>query len=183
MIINISERVTLELISAKHAEPLYAVIDDNRPHLAAFLPWVPYMNALDKFQQYINNCNLLYQQKTEVSFAIVLDGNPVGRIGLHQIDGQHKSASVGYWLAKHAEGLGIVVQSCSKLMGYGFKSLGLNRIEIRVAATNKRSQAIPEKLGFTKEGLLRQAEWVNGVAHDIQVYGMLAADWSEEARV
>lgn len=181
MIIIVNESVALELLAPKHAEPLYAVIDANREHLAAFLPWVKYMNALEKFQAYVDGCSQLYQQQKEVSFAIVLDGSPVGRIGLHQIDGQHKTAAIGYWIGKAAGGRGIVVQSCSQLISYGFAELLLNRIEIRAAAANSRSQAIPIKLGFTKEGILRQAEWVNGVAQDLVVYSLLAGDFRDQA--
>jgi ribosomal-protein-serine acetyltransferase len=54
---------------------------------------------------------------------------------------------------------------------------GLNRVEIRAAPENQRSRAIPERLGFREEGVLREAEHVGDRFLDSVVYGMLAADW------
>lgn len=53
----------------------------------------------------------------------------------------------------------------------------LNRVEIRVAAENRRSRAISERLGFRQEGMLRQAELIDGRYLASIVYSMLAADW------
>ena len=53
----------------------------------------------------------------------------------------------------------------------------LNRVEIRAAPENRRSRAIPERLGFTEEGTLRQAERVGERYLDSAVYAMLAEDW------
>ncbi len=60
------------------------------------------------------------------------------------------------------------------------KIMGLHRIEIKVATNNLRSQAIPEKLNFRKEGLLRQAELVNNKFLDLYIYSMLSFEWAEQ---
>ena len=74
---------------------------------------------------------------------------------------QNKVGAIGYWLTKSAEGSGVITDSCKVLIDYGFKDLRLHRIEIKAALTNFKSQAIPVKLNFKKEGILRQAELVN----------------------
>jgi ribosomal-protein-serine acetyltransferase len=53
----------------------------------------------------------------------------------------------------------------------------LNRVELRAAEENRRSRAIPEHLGFRRDGTLREAELVGGRYLDSVVYSMLAADW------
>ena len=73
MTIHVNERVWLELTAGKHAKALYDAVDSNREHLSAFLPWVDSMQSIDDFHSYIKNCELLYQQKKEVSFVILLD--------------------------------------------------------------------------------------------------------------
>ncbi|KAA9038545.1 GNAT family N-acetyltransferase [Ginsengibacter hankyongi] len=180
MTININEGLKLELTAAKHAEALYEAVDINRVHLSGFLPWVGNMRSVEDFRSYIENCELLYQQNKEVSFVIIFGEMLVGRIGLHYINLNNKSASIGYWLTREAEGKGIVTNSCRQIITYGFKKLGLHRIEIKAATENFKSQAIPEKLGFKKEGILRQAELVNDKYLDLFIYSLLDFEWSQE---
>jgi ribosomal-protein-serine acetyltransferase len=63
------------------------------------------------------------------------------------------------------------------LITYGFKVLGLHRIEIKTATNNLKSQAIPEKLNFKKEGILREAELVNNKFLDLYLYSILSFEW------
>ena len=62
-------------------------------------------------------------------------------------------------------------------MDHAFSVWDLNRVEIRAAPENLRSRAIPERLGFTEEGTLRQAERVGDRYLDNTVYAVLAEDW------
>ena len=60
---------------------------------------------------------------------------------------------------------------------YLFGELQLHRVEIRCGTGNRRSCAIPQRLGFTREGVSREAEWVNDRWVDLAIWGMLAQDW------
>jgi ribosomal-protein-serine acetyltransferase len=60
---------------------------------------------------------------------------------------------------------------------YGFESMGLHRITIRAAPGNTRSRAIPERLGFVQEGVLREAGRVGEGYTDLVVYGVLDREW------
>lgn len=177
MKINIDENIHLELIGLQHAAGLYAVIDAHRAHFSEFLAWGNNGQSLENFINYIKNCELNYQEGAEINFVILLDGIPVGKMGLHYINAQNKCAEIGYWLSKSEEGRGIITRSCRGLIGYAFKELGLNRIEILAAEGNVRSLAIPKKLNFIKEGILRQAELVNDKFLDLVLYSMLREEW------
>ena len=63
------------------------------------------------------------------------------------------------------------------VIDYGFKELGLNRIEVCVATENEKSRALPERFGFTEEGILRQAEWLYDHYVDHIVYRLLREEW------
>lgn len=177
MILKIDNNLRLELTAAQHAGGLFEAVDKNREHLSPFLPWVGNMKSVSDFHDYIKNCEQLYQGKKEVSFVIISDEDVVGRIGLHYINFQNKNASIGYWLTKDVEGQGIITKSCKEVITYAFQELGLHRIEIKAAVKNLRSQAIPQKLNFKKEGILREAELVNGAYLDLVLYSMLADKW------
>jgi ribosomal-protein-serine acetyltransferase len=179
MTITIDRNLRLELTSVQHTEGLYEALNNSRQHLSAFLPWVDKMQTVNDFRNYIKNCELLYEEKKEVSFVMLYDETPVGRIGLHHMNLQNKNASVGYWLTKNMEGKGIVIRSCKELLAYGFEVLELNRIELKAAVENLRSRAVAEKLGFTKEGIAREAELVNNRFLDLTLYSMLSSEWRE----
>lgn len=177
MILTIDDHISLELTAPKHASGLFDTVDNNREHLSRFLPWVGNMQSVENFKTYIEYCELQYQQKTDVSFVIMVNNKTAGRIGMHHMQLQNKSGAIGYWLAKEFEGRGIVTRACKTIIRYGFEELALNRIEIKAAENNIRSQAIPEKLHFKKEGILREAEWVNNEFLDIVLYSMLRSEW------
>ena len=65
------------------------------------------------------------------------------------------------------------------LMDIGFKEFRLNKIEIRAATENVKSRKIPERLGFTEEGTLRQVQWLYDHFVDHVVYGMLKDEWMD----
>jgi ribosomal-protein-serine acetyltransferase len=175
--ISVNENTSLELASGGHAVPLFALIDSNRDHLSEFLPWVGNMTRVEDVRNYLKNCEQLYQQKKEVSFVIMHKGALAGRIGLHHLNRENKIGAIGYWLDKKAGGQGIITQSCMRLIRFGFLELGLHRIEIKASVNNFRSQAIAERLHFKKEGILRQAEWVNNKFTDLVLFSLLMDEW------
>ncbi len=177
---QLSETTSLEPIADHHAEPTFELIDKNRAHLKTWLPWVDRMQSVTDFLNFIQGTKQRMAEKQEVSYMIIHEGKVAGRIGLYYLDHQNKIASVGYWLGEEFQGKGLVSQTCQEVIKHGFTFLALNRIEIKCATGNKKSQAIPERLGFTKEGILRQAELVNGQFHDLYVYSLLKEDWEKD---
>lgn len=177
MTIVVDENIKLEITSEKFATQLFNLINNNRKHLSEFLTWVGNMQSVEDIKHYLKNCEHLYEEKKEVSFIILLNENPVGRIGLHHLNLQNKIGAIGYWLDKNVEGKGIITKSCAKLINYGFQEIGLNRIEIKAAVKNFKSQAIPAKLNFKKEGILREAEFVNNEYLDLFLYSILKNEW------
>ena len=59
---------------------------------------------------------------------------------------------IGYWLAEHHAGRGVMTRCCLAVIDYGIGELGLHRIQILADALNRRSRAVAERLGFTLEG-------------------------------
>jgi len=177
--IIIDKNIHLVRSSVSHAEALFEVVEQNREHLSKFLPWVQNIKEVDDFSSYLAKCSTLIEVGAEISYEIIVSNRIVGRIGIHHIDKHNQCASIGYWLTEQAQGRGIVVRACRQLISYAFDTLNLNRIEILAAKENVKSQAVPQKLGFTKEGILRQVEKVNDKLHDLVVYAVLKEDWDK----
>jgi ribosomal-protein-serine acetyltransferase len=177
MKIQVDDAISLEFIEEIHAESLLNLVNANRAHLMEWLPWVDSMQTVVNFRDYISHCKKLADENTDFGYAIIIDKNIVGRIGLHRINHQNKIGEIGYWLADGLQGRGVMHKCCRALINFGFTTQGLNRIEIKCGLGNDKSRAIAEKLGFKQEGILRQAEWLNGRFIDLYLYAMLKDDW------
>ena len=72
-----------------------------------------------------------------------------------------------------------MTRSVKAVLHYAFENLKLNKIEIRCGVGNAKSRAIPERLGFKLDGILRDEEWLYDHFHDIAVYSLLASEWKD----
>jgi len=91
-------------------------------------------------------------------FAIDIDGEAVGSIGLFpQSDVHKKNAELGYWLSEEYWGQGIMPKAIKEMVEYGFKTFDITRIFARPFGTNTQSQKVLQKAGFTKEATFKKA--------------------------
>jgi ribosomal-protein-serine acetyltransferase len=104
-----------------------------------------------------------------------------GALGLNNVNSRTRCAEIDYLLGPAYRGQGLMTRAVSVLVGYAFDELGLNRIEINPDCRNRKSCAIPERLGFQREGVLRQKLFYGGHFGDQVVYAMLAEDWKSRA--
>lgn len=108
------------------------------------------------------------------------DGNLLGAVGL-VLQPAHLSAELGYWIGVPYWGRGYATEAAARVMEYGFSALGLNRIEAHHLAGNPASGRVMRKLGMRYEGTLRQKVRKWGRFEDVVMYGLLAAEWRQEA--
>ncbi len=87
------------------------------------------------------------------------------------------SAELGLWIGRSFWGRGYGYEAALALMGWGFKEVGLRRIHASHLAGNRRSEGILRKLGMREEGVLRAHALHRGEFHDLQLWGILAAEW------
>ncbi len=179
MIIPVDDTFSLEFLEQIHAESLYNLVNANRAYLREWLPWVDGMQTVAHFTHYIIVTKKRAAAQTDFGYAIIIDKNIVGRIGMHHINAQNKIGEIGYWLANGLQGRGIMTKCCTAMINHGFTALDLNRIEIKCGLGNDKSRAIAEKLQFKPEGILRQAEWLNGKFIDLYLYAMLKEEWNK----
>lgn len=177
MELHIASGFSLELLHPGHAREIYQLAIADRAHLREWLTWVDMMQDETFISRFIEGSMERNRMGAEYAFAIRYLGNTVGRIGVFKIDLQHHSGEIGYWLGSGAVGKGIASSACQALIGFSFEQLGLNRLEIRCGTGNIRSQTIPERLGFRKEGTLRQAERIRGDYQDLYLYALLKDEW------
>ncbi|MRX71516.1 GNAT family N-acetyltransferase [Bacillus lacus] len=175
----VDEDITLKLLTNKNAGQLFNIIDKNREFLKEWLPWIDSKKTVEDIQSSIDKWGNKYISNTAINAGIFFKGELVGMVAFPEIDWQGKKTSFGYWLSPGFEGKGIVIRCVENLTDYAFNTLNLNRIEISCAEDNLRSRALPEKLGFIKEGILRDNYYLNGYLHNLIVYSLLKSDWEK----
>ena len=167
----------LRPLNLRDAKALFPLVEGNRERLRRWLPWVDNNHSVLDTRAFILRVQAHARAGIGQSFGLWWKGALVGTAGFVWIDAANHSAAIGYWLTQEAEGHGLMTAAVTALISHGFHILRLNRIEIRVGVRNRRSRAIPERLGFRHEGTLRQAERLGGRFVDHAVYGMLASEW------
>ena len=173
--IRVDDEILLRPPRMSDAEDLFALVDSNRDYLRRWLPWVDGLRSARDYRPWIEG----RVGGNEYRLLIVYKGAVVGATGVRDLDSPNKAGEIGYWLAEDMQGRGIVTRTCRALLDYAFDELEINRMQIRVATGNTKSLAIPERLGLQFEGVLREAELVNGEYYDLALYSMLASEWRE----
>ena len=176
--IQIKNDAFLRLLESKDAQELFEAVDRNRERLREWMPWVDGTRAPSDTLSFIEE-TIKGQAKGDYQFAIIKEERIVGVIGFVRSDMANKSSMIGYWNDEQAQGQGLITLSVQAILKIGFKKIGLNRIVIRAQPTNKRSCAVPERLGFTAEGLEKEAELLNGRFVDLKTYVLLHAEWQK----
>lgn len=164
------------------AAELTSLVAANREHLARRLPWAATYGHQDSLD-FIRRTQS--QLKAEEGFegAVVIGEEIVGGAGFHAVDRLNRSTSIGYWLTAEAQGSGLMTATVRALLDLAFGPWDLHRVVIEAVVDNARSRAVPERLGFTEEGVLRQAKLIRGRYEDAALYAMLAPDWRPAPRV
>ena len=176
--IKVDEEVSLQMLTALDADRLYKITDESRTSLKQWLPWVEMIQSEKDSLLFIKQALQAYLDFRQITAGIFMKDVLVGVIGFNRIDSTNKIASIGYWLTKESEGKGIMTRAVSAFVTYGFAELLLNKIEIRVAIDNKKSRAIPERLHFKQEGIIRDAEKLPQQYVDHALYGILKREWN-----
>jgi [ribosomal protein S5]-alanine N-acetyltransferase len=109
-------------------------------------------------------------------FAIVLEGDVVGAIGL-EVQRDHGRGEIGYWLGVPYWGRGYMTEAVRAVLGWAFESLRLHRVFAMHFTRNPASGRVMQKAGMRHEGSLRQHEKKWDAYIDVEVYGILDSDW------
>lgn len=101
----------------------------------------------------------------------------IGTCGYCKWDKQHRHAEIGYDLWPEYWGQGFMPEALQALIRYGFEEMNLNRVEATTHTENQRSQRVLTKLGFQREGLLREYYCRDGIYNDQVQFSLLRSEW------
>ena len=174
---RLSDDLVMRPYEESDAEELFTLADGNRAHLRPWLSWVEIVQEVEDERKFIRAARERHAREDGFQAGIWEAGKLVGGIGFHYVNRPNRKTEIGYWLAEHAQGRGIMTRACRAMVDQAIRGWGLNRVLIYCATENRRSRAIPERLGFTMEGICREAEWLYDHFVDLAQYAMLAREW------
>lgn len=133
-------------------------------------------------ERFIVRCQQMAQEGSGARLAIdrAGDGMFIGWCVLMNWDPTYRSAMLGYCLAEAAWGQGFATEAAGALLQWAFNTLKLNRVQSEADTRNTASDRVLAKLGFLREGTLRENCIVDGEISDSWIYGLLRREWEQQ---
>jgi RimJ/RimL family protein N-acetyltransferase len=130
------------------------------------------------------NCEramMRFKEQTDFRLHLFLKDSDIliGSSGLHNPDWSIPKFEIGYWVRTSYSGRGYITEAVREISQFAFENLNANRVEIRTSTRNIKAWRIPELLGFTLEGVLRNdSRHSDGTLRDTKVYSKIRDDGS-----
>ena len=170
----VDDSIRLKELGLDDVEAIFNSIINERDYLDEWLPFVEFTHEISYTSRFVEN--YLNSDKSDATFAIYYQHQFVGIIGLKNTDPVNKKTEIGYWLSESYQHRGIITLSCKALINYAFDRLQINRIQLKAATGNLKSQQVAQRLGFSKEGIERDGELHARGFVDLVVFSLLKTD-------
>lgn len=168
-------RIDLLPVAAGHTKKLYEAVVESKDELSLWMEWLHPAYSMADAEQWVTNCRKAWETDSMFGFTIferrtrqILGGCSVG-ITSHL----HRNGSIGYWIRSSRTKQGYASEAAALLAQFGFRQLGLIRIEILVAVGNTASERVAEKMGAVREGLLRNRLLFRGKPRDAYIFSVI----------
>ena len=172
----VTERMVIRCWEPRDAQRLKDAIDSSLDELRPWMPW-----ARSEPEELSEKLELLrrFRGQFDLGTDFVMgmferdESAVVGGTGLHKRRGAH-ALEIGYWVRSSHVGRGLATESTASLTRVAFELCDVDRVEIRVDPANEPSIAIPRRLGFAEEGILRRRlpPDESGVPRDVMVFSL-----------
>ena len=172
--------LTLRYAEPSDATALFRLASD--PEVTRWFSWGPYTSEAQP-RAYIERLAGERERGERLDFVIDATGEtvpgvaPIGVTGLSELSQRDRRAMVGTWLGRAHWGSGANAESKALVLHLAFAICGLERVGAYSNPDNARSTRALEKLGFRHEGVLRAWHRHGDTHHDVNVFGLLRADW------
>lgn len=176
----LTDRLVLRRFVRKDAESIVDAVHSSLPDLTRWLPWAHAGYAKDDAAAYIRDSMQSWKEGRAFDYAIRSPNDPshhLGNISVWHVSRLGRIGEIGYWVRTDATSKGIASEGTDAMLSLGFSTLNLHKITLRIAVGNDASIRVAEKLGFTREGILREELRINGAWVDHVLYSMLEHEY------
>ncbi|MGW6061279.1 GNAT family N-acetyltransferase [Streptomyces sp. NPDC055189] len=182
--ISLGEGAELRPIEPWQAQEFLAHIERARDYTGPWVPLTTLVTDLDSARERLQAHADKKAADTGHLCGIWLNDTLVGGIFFRIFDTATESCELGVWLEPSAAGHGLITRASRVLIDWAVDERGMHRVEWMASSANRRSIAVAERLGMTRDGVLRESFPWQGVRHDMEVWAVLAPEWrkAREAR-
>lgn len=177
--IPVSATVNLQAVNESHVPALHQLIIKNKTWLAESLNWPQFVTREDETYKYVQGNMMLHERGIAKMFLIFQGQQMVGVLSFNQIEPTNKTGYIGYWLDESAQGQGILSASLQAFVHYYAQRGEVRRFVIKCRVENQRSNQVALRNGFVLEGCMKQAEFLNDVYCDQNIYARIVDATSE----
>lgn len=173
--IRVADDIQLIPLCLDDIPDVFRAIDGEREYMRE---WLPFVDSTLREEDTARAVEQMTRSDAE-QFTIRRMGILIGLAGFKDYDKVNRKIEIGYWLSQYHQGKGIMTRSVKELLAYAFGRLDVNRVQIKVAVGNRKSNRIPQKLGFSLEGVERDGELlVDNKFTDLNVYSLLRKEYN-----
>ena len=172
LIIPVDDAITLRRLTDDDAGALFELADKERAYLREWLTRRDIIESAGDAASFIASGSLCYETNGGFDAGIWFQGHLAGVLSLHPINPEKLRTSIGGWLGREYQGMGVMTKCVCALLNFAFNDYGLKELRIHCAVHNTRSRAVPERLGFRREVIIPQSVEINGQLYDDVVYVM-----------
>jgi [ribosomal protein S5]-alanine N-acetyltransferase len=175
-----AKAVTLRELRLSDAPSLLAFLTTEE--VARFISPPP--TTIAGFERFIEWTHRERAAGRYVCFGIVPDGyeQAVGLFQVRQLNASFETAEWGFAMGSSFWGTGLFIESARAIVEFTFTTIGAERLEARSCVENGRGNGALQKLGATREGVLRQSFLRDGIYHDQVLWSIVGSDWREWQR-
>ena len=172
-IIPVTQDIELRAVEERYTADLHNLVVKNRAFLQTAFDWAQHAISEEDTRRNVQSNQMLHQRGYAKMFLIFKDDALVGVLSFNTIEPTNKAGYIGYWLDEAHQGQGILSQSLQAFMRYYAERGEIRRFVIKCRVANQNSNSVAVRNGFTLEGCLREAEYLNGRFDDVNIYGRI----------
>ncbi|MGX5107557.1 50S ribosomal protein L7/L12-serine acetyltransferase [Enterobacter cloacae] len=171
--IPVSDALELRAVEERYTADLHTLVVKNSAFLQTAFDWAQHVGSVEDTRRNVLSNQMLHQRGYAKMFLVFRNDELVGVLSFNAIEPANKAAYIGYWLDEDHQGQGILSQSLQALMRYYAGRGEIRRFVIKCRVANQSSNSVALRNGFTLEGCLREAEYLNGAYDDVNIYGKI----------
>jgi ribosomal-protein-serine acetyltransferase len=177
--------LTLRRFGRRDVDALLEGVEISLPQLNEWLPWAHPEYGRGDAATFVRDTLEAWKAGRAYDYAIRRTEAPkrhLGNISIWPVSRMTGTGEIGYWVRSDESAKGVATEATGALVRVGFEELAFHRLTLRIAVGNRASERVAEKLGFTREGVLREELLIRGRWTDHTLFALLEHEHAERRR-